>query len=377
MAQRARVEAIDIMRGLILVIMALDHVREFWSNAAVDPTDASKTTVALFATRWITHLCAPWFMLLSGASAAISLERRGHRGLSEFLLTRGLWLIFLELTIVNFIWKGPRYDPQFLRQMVLCALGGSMIVLAGLSWLPRWAILAFAVAMICGHDLFDQVEAKDLSHFAWLWQILHDGGGIGAEPGQGWSYYILYPLVPWIGVMALGYVAVPWIFARERPARTLVIIGSALLVAFVVIRGHNVYGDYVPRETFGDPVRDAMSFLAVSKYPPTLDYLLVTIGVGALVLALIHVLQRGRWLATFGRVPMFYYLAHLTLITMTFFAVHRIATGTWAQDYEHRWGFDLAIVYALWVAHIIVLFPLCRWFSGVKARRDDWWLSYL
>ena len=370
------------MRGVIMVVMALDHTRDYWSNAGFDPTDAKTTTVAYFFTRWITHLCAPWFMLLAGTGAALSLGRgRDKAGLTRFLVTRGLWLIVLELTVLNLVWKGAAFDPTFDRVMVLCALGASMIVLAGLVHLPRWAVLAFAVVLIAGHNALDKIEPAQLGSFAWLWNVLHVPGIIGAEPGKGASLFVLYPLVPWIAVMALGYWAGPWLtaLALERRARTFALIGVALLATFAIVRGIDVYGDPGPRETLPTVAQTAMSFLDVAKYPPSLDFLLVTIGAGLLVLAAIEATRSARpWrvIRTYGRVPMFYYLVHVALISGTYELVHRIDTGHWRIEGE-TWGYGLGVVYLIWIAYVVALYPLCRWFEGVKQRRRDWWLGYL
>jgi uncharacterized membrane protein len=375
----ARVTSFDIMRGVIMVVMALDHTRDYWSNAEFDPTDPSTTTAAYFVTRWITHLCAPWFMLLAGAGAALSLGRgRDKAAITRFLITRGVWLIALELTVVNFAWKITLYDPTFVRAMVLCALGGSMIALAALVHLPRWAIFTIALAIIVGHDALDGVAPEQLGSFAWLWKILHVPGVIGAQPHHGMSVFVLYPLLPWIGVMALGYASAPWLASLEprRRAKSLVVIGVALVGAFAIMRGLDIYGDPQPRETDGDTV---MAFFALSKYPPSLDFLLATIGVGALVLAGIEATVHWRpWqvFRTFGRVPMFYYLVHIPLITVSFELTHRIVAGAWRTENE-TWGFGLPVIYALWVGYVVALYPLCRWFERVKDRRRDWWLGYI
>jgi uncharacterized membrane protein len=381
--RRARIDSVDIMRGLIMVVMALDHVRDFWSNAAVDPTDPATSTPALFATRWITHLCAPWFMLLAGAGAYLSLGRdRSPSTLVRFLVTRGLWLIALELTIVNVFWKGLLFDPTFVRFMVLCALGGSMIALAAMVRLPKLVILAIAVVMIVGHDAFDDVSPDRFGSFAWLWELLHVPGIIGAEPHKGWSMFVLYPLIPWIGVMALGYVGGSWLESmRDDPhrARKLAIAGVVVLAVFAVVRALDIYGDpqpWVRFDTFGE---DAMSFLEVSKYPPSLDFVLATLGTGFVVLAAIDatvVARPWRVFRTFGRVPMFFYLVHIPLIATTSQLAYRIANGAWRSE-ESVWGFGLPGVYAIWIACIALLYLPCVWFAGVKARRRDWWLGYV
>jgi uncharacterized membrane protein len=265
--------------------------------------------------------------------------------------------------------------------MVLCALGSSMIVLAALVHLPRWSVLAFAIVLIVGHNAFDHVEPEQLGGFAWVWNLLHVPGIIGAKPHAGASMFVLYPLVPWIGVMALGYCAGPWLTSLpvERRARTFALLGVALLVVFVIVRGLDVYGDPSPRESLATTTQTVMSFLDVTKYPPSLDFMLVMTGAGLLVLALIEATRSAKlWHAirTFGRVPMFYYLVHIALISATYELAHRIATGHLRTEGE-EWGFGLGVVYLAWIGYVIALYPLCRWFEGVKQRRRDWWLGYL
>ena len=382
-SRRPRLDAVDIMRGLIIVVMAIDHVRDYWSNADFDPTDPAATTIGYFVTRWVTHLCAPWFMLLAGAGAYLSLgPDRDKRALVRFLLTRGLWLIVLELTVMNLAWKGHDFDPTFMRVLVLSALGGSMIALAGLVHLPRPAILAVAVVMIAGHDALDHIAPEQLGPMAWLWHLLHVPGLLGAQPHHGLSVFVLYPLVPWIGVMALGYCGGAWLDSlRDEPvrrARLFASTGVALLVAFAVLRAIDAYGDPSAWTSYPTTAQTVFAFLALSKYPPSLDYLLATIGLGLLVFAIIDRTSAARpWrvLRTFGRVPMWFYLLHIPLICISSQLVHRAVQGTWNRG--DAWGVGLPLLYLLWITYVAVLYLPCRWYAGVKARRHDWWLGYL
>ena len=365
------------MRGLIMVVMALDHVRDFWSSSTIDPTDASQTTPVLFATRWITHLCAPWFMLLAGAGAYLSHKPRG--ALARFLVSRGLWLIVLEFTIIKICWEGPEMTWTWYRLLVLWALGCSMIALAALQYLPRVAILAIAIAMIAGHNLLDHIRPDDLGAWSGAWKVIHVQAMVGAPPGEGWGGFVLYPLVPWIGVMALGYAIAP-IFERERRARLCAALGVALLVVFVIVRAIDRYGDLVPWTHQATATRTVMSFLDVAKYPPSLDYLLATIGLGLILLAALEHLRGpvADVLRTIGRVPLFYYVLHLLLISTTILVAFLIARGKWpSQDNVAGWGTGLPGVYAIWIATVAALYLPCRWFAGVKQRRRDWWLGYL
>jgi uncharacterized membrane protein len=242
-------------------------------------------------------------------------------------------------------------------------------------------VLVFALVLIAGHNAFDHVEPDQLGGLAWVWNVLHAPGIVGAKPHTGASLFVLYPLVPWIAVMALGYWAGPWVtsLAPERRARTFALMGIALLAAFAIVRGIDLYGDPSPWESLPTLTQTVMSFLDVTKYPPSLDFLLVTTGVGLLVLAAIEATRSARmWHAirTFGRVPMFYYVVHIALISATYELVHRGVTGHWRLESE-SWGFSLGVVYLVWIAYIVALYPLCRWFEGVKQRRRDWWLGYL
>lgn len=382
--KRERLTSVDMLRGLVIILMALDHTRDYFHARAwmLDPLDPAKTDVALFATRWVTHFCAPTFVLLAGMSAFL----QGHFGkskgdLARFLLTRGLWLIFLELVVINFGWNFS--IPGFGLQ-VIWALGLSMVALAGLIWLPRKLVLAIGVAIIAGHNLLDPVVPADLGAAAPLWIVLHEGGLTLT------AFFVVYPVLPWIGVMALGYGLGPILI--EQPAlrrRTLTILGLSMIAAFLVVRGINLYGDPQAWTARAEGLRTAFDFLNVRKYPPSLDYLMVTLGAG---LALLPVLERvrggfGDLLLVYGRAPLIFYIAHI-------FLIHALAMATGlALGFEPGifinvlvdpgpmakagWGFPLIGVYGVWLLVLALLYPLCRWWGGLKQRRHDWWLSYL
>lgn len=382
---RTRVESLDLLRGLVMIVMALDHTRDFLTSAHFDPTDATQTTPVLFATRWITHLCAPVFVLLAGAGARLSLGRGRSRGeLARYLLTRGLWLVILEVTLVHLAWMGPDYEPTHYRFLVISTLGFSMIALAGLIYLPMPVIIGFGVALVAGHDLLDSIDPSDLGSFAWLWNVLHVPGMIGSwAPGK-WALFVLYPLIPWIGVMALGYAFGALVERpalqddRGRRARLWLIAGGAMLVAFVAIRALDTYGDPAHWAHQATDARTVMAFLDVSKYPPSLDYLLATVGVAAIVLAGLEHLRGpiAAVLRTYGRVPLFFYLLHIPLIHLVSFPINGLINGVWSS-HDPGWGFGLPMVYAVWLGVVAALYLPCRWFGDVKARRRDWWLGYL
>lgn len=374
-----RVQSVDLLRGLVMIIMALDHVRDYFSQSHFDPTDLTQTTVALFATRWITHYCAPIFILLAGMSAWMAGRRRTRAELSRLLLTRGLWLILLEVTVVAFGWYFNFRFEHGAPLQVIWAIGVSMIVLAGLVWLPREAIAPIAIALIAGHNLLDPLDAQFAGQP--LWSLLH-------APHEFADLHLLvrYPVLPWIGVMAAGYTLGP---VLERPQsqrnHTLVSLGLGAIAAFVVLRIAGVYGDPSPWARFDDPGTTLLSFFRVTKYPPSLEYLLMTLGPGFIALVLLERLKGtlGRWLETFGKAPFFYYIVHLYLIH-GLAVLAGMATGFGAAAIAHRsgdlpsaYGFSLPVVYLVWLGVVIALYRPTRWFGEMKAKRKEWWWAYL
>jgi len=402
--RRERLDSIDLLRGIVMVIMMLDHTRDFVHNAALrfeDPTDLSTTNIFLFFTRWITHFCAPVFVFLAGTSAYLQLARgKSKAQLSRFLVTRGLWLIVLELTVVKLgISLNPDY--RFLGFLqVIWVIGVSMIVLAALIHLPKIVIAAFGLSMIALHNLTDsfrvtswrgpETPVPDLR--AKLWILLHqafEGFPILGFPSP--VVFVIYPLIPWIGVMATGYVfGTIYQLNAQRRRRWLLIIGGAATLLFVIIRAVNLYGDPSPWSRQDNFVFTALSFLNTSKYPPSLLFLLMTLGPAILFLALFEGrAKRGRvkeFFITFGRVPLFFYVlqwftAHLLSILLHA-AFGKPVSWLWKSPVDFFGptpgvGFNLGIVYLSWITGIALLYPLCKWFAGVKQRRRNWWLSYL
>ena len=377
---------LDVLRGLVIVLMVIDHVRYFLSSARFDPTDPAQTTAALFFTRWITHFCAPVFMLLAGAGTSLSLGRgRTKADVSRFLLTRGLWLLLLELTVARFGWQF-NLDYGFSSGLVFWALGWSMIALAALVRLPLPWLAALGVTMIAGHHLFDGIEAGDWGSLGWLWVILHQPGMLTVGPGV--QFFVLYPLIPWIGVMAAGYG-----FGRlatlppSQRDRIYLALGAALTVGFVLLRLGNWYGDPAPWTPQESRWRTALSFLNTTKYPASLLFLLMTLGPA---IALLPALERMRGpfaeiLLTIGRVPLFFWLLHVPLIHLVALAFSLARYGEiipWLvrnppTPLPPGYGYGLGVVYAVTLGVVAALYPLCRWFAGVKRRRRDPWLSYL
>jgi uncharacterized membrane protein len=388
-ATKGRLESIDILRGVAMVFMALDHVRDFFSGAAYDPTVLEHTTPALFMTRWVTNFCAPAFIFLAGTSVFLSSSRgKSKPELSRFLLTRGIWLIILEVTVLRFAMVFS-FDYSFVNFTVLWAIGWSMIALAGLIYLPTWAVAAFGIAMIAGHNLLDGIQVTAPPWARVLWTTLH-GPPRSYLTRVGVRAHILYPLIPWIGVMATGYVF-GRLYSFQRPYRrkVLMVLGLMLTAAFVVVRTLNVYGDPDPWKVQSTPLYTLLSFLNVSKYPPSLQFLLVTLGPCFVALSL---LDRD-WgpggltdvLLTFGRVPLFFFLVHWATAHALAVVVARInhQPSAWLFqvppfDMPPEYGYGLPMVYLMWAVVVVGLYPACRWFADLKKRRRDLvWLSYL
>ena len=371
----ARIASIDILRGLVMALMALDHTRDFFGSGSFNPRDVADP--ALFLTRWITHFCAPTFILLSGLSAYLYGRGRSTGDLSRFLFTRGLWLILIEFTLINFAWS---FDPATFQSFgagVIFVIGASMVVLAALIWLPRWAIAAVAFAMIVGHNLLDGLRAEDLGAAAPLWRVLHDPGRIYL--GETVRFYVLYTLVPWAGVMAAGYLLGPMITLDPETRRRRVFqLGAAITYGFVLLRATNFYGDPEPWSMQATPLATVLSFLNTEKYPPSLVFLMMTLGPALMLLAALEY-ARGRLadlLTMFGRVPFFYYVVHLYLIHALAVAAAFAMTGVLVTN-RPTVGFSLAHIYLVWLLVLVMLYPLCRWFAGLKSRRSGWWWSYL
>jgi len=368
----------------VMVLMVLDHARDYLTDARFLPTDLEHTTPALFATRWITHFCAPVFVFLAGTSAFLSGSRRGGKvELARFLASRGLWLVLLEVTVVNAAWAfNLRFESGVILQ-VIWAIGASMLALAALVFLPARAVGAIGVAMILGHNLLDGVAPESLGAFATPFAFLHVSG---LREVFGAPFFVLYPLVPWIGVMSAGY-AFGALYRVEaaRRQRWLVGLGFALIWLFVVLRGAGGYGDPRPFAIEATPTLTLLSFLNVTKYPPSLAYCAMTLGPALLALAAFEG-SRGaaaRFFVTLGRVPLFFYVLHIVLVhalTVGIGVAQGYPAADFLRDFGHRpdaFGFGLPVVYAAWLAVVALLYPACCWFAGVKGRSRSAWLSYL
>ncbi|ADE15982.1 conserved hypothetical protein [Nitrosococcus halophilus Nc 4] len=377
-----RLISIDLLRGWVMVIMALDHVRDHFTNAHFDPTDLSQTNAALFFTRWITHFCAPVFFFLAGVSAFLSTTRgRTRTELAFYLFTRGLWLMLLEITLVGFAWTF-NFSHGEIGLAVIWALGGAMVVLAGLVYLPRWAIAAFGLVLVAGHNLFDGLEAEGI--WKGIWAILHSREAIPITANL--SLDPFYPLIPWIGVMAVGYAFGP-LLLQERPQRQrqMLVLGALLTGLFIVLRAVNGYGDSHPWSIQQSRLFTLLSFLDTTKYPPSLLYLLMTLGPAIAALALLEKVSGAwtRFFIVFGQVPLFFYLLHLYLIHLLALGVGYLSgyniqaflTPFWL--FPKDYGFGLPLIYLLWIGLIFALYPVCIGYRQLKINRRHWLLSYL
>jgi len=397
-----RIYSVDFLRGVVMMIMLLDHTRDFVHAGSLmsDPTDPATTTIPLFFTRWITHYCAPTFVFLSGVSIYLQkLKGKSNSELSIFLLTRGLWLIFLEFTVVRtgFVFN---FDYSFFGMMqVIWVIGASMVIMAALIYLPVRVVGVIGVAMIALHNLADHIQVPpgtafeanpppDLSQV--IWMLLHQSGLLPLSQMSG--IFIAYPLIPWIGVMAAGY-ALGTIYTWEAAPRRkwLFALGIGSTILFLALRFINVYGDLVPWSAQASPAFTFLSFLNTTKYPPSLLFLLMTLGPAMIVLAATDAIDgKALWqriAIVYGRVPMFYYIVHIFVahgfgVLLNYLAGHDVSYlfvnfPQNAQAAPPGYGFGLPVTYAAWVAGLLILFPLCRWYGNFKQRNKHWLLSYL
>jgi uncharacterized membrane protein len=381
---RTRIESIDTVRGAIMVIMALDHTRDFFGFPGDNPTNLAQASAALFMTRWITNICAPVFFLLTGTGAYLALRKKSKRELSRFLFTRGLWLIFLEQVVMRgFGWQF-NFDYHLSMLVVLWALAWAMIFLSVLVYLPTVAVTAIGIVIIAGHNLLDSIRSANP-----LWSILHSPNFLVNTPQH--VVFVTYPLIPWVGFTAAGYgLGQIYSWPPERRKAFLLRLGIILTAAFFLLRGINIYGDPSRWSHQKSALFTALSFLNTTKYPPSLLFLLMTLGPA---LVFLWVVDSGTplWLRparTIGKVPLFYFLLHVPIIHVLAIIICYLRYGQVHWMFESPglgqfpvtpppgWGYSLPIVYLIWIFVVIVLYPLCVWFAGLKQRRHDAWLSY-
>lgn len=390
-----RIESIDILRGIVMVLMALDHVRDYFHFTAntEDPLNLATTTPFLFFTRWITHFCAPVFVFLSGTSIYLQSLRKTKKELSAFLIKRGLWLIFVEIFIISLAWTfNPLYNNIPLQ--VIWAIGISMLILGLLIKYSFNLIFAIGLAIVCTHNLLDFQEASKDYAGGVLMNFIHAARFTPFSFAPNHQFIIAYPFLPWTGLMMLGFCCGKFFtpqFSVEKRGQILTRIGLGLILFFVVIRFVNVYGDPYPWKIQANMFDTFLAFISVHKYPPSLMYMCITIGPALIALAYLEKIQNSFTynIQVFGRVAFFYYVLHIYLIHLIsaigyFVKGHSFQEGlNVAQKFPFYFtssndGFGLGVVYAVWLMVIILLFPLCKWYNNYKSNhREKWWLSYL
>lgn len=390
-SRRSRVESIDMLRGLVMVIMALDHVRDYFHADAFlfEPTDPTMSNLPLFFTRFITHFCAPVFIFLAGTSAFFVGRRKSSAELSKWLVKRGLWLILLEVTVLKFFWAFTLNYSVVIFQ-VIWVIGACMILLAALLHLPKKLGIGLGVLIVVGHNALDSIVPVGNDWQATLWTLLHVRNVITYEH---FTWVLAYPIIPWVGVILLGYHFGRWYTPNIEPSarlRNLRVLGWSLTLGFFALRATDLYGNLWGWEVMSTWQSTVMSFMDVTKYPPSLLYLMITLGPSFLLLSYAeHPLMRWeKLLVVIGRVPMFFYLIHVAWI-------HALAVvGVVLQGYPasnmiiqvfvvrepqlQGYGYSLWVVYVVWAFVVVSLYPLMRFWNDYKSRNKHiWWLSYL
>lgn len=386
--KKERFEALDVLRGLTMVIMALDHARDFFALGFVliAPEDIELTNMEVFLTRWITHFAAPTFIFLAGVGLFFASGRRSKYELATLAFTRGIWLIFLELTLVGFFWS---FSSDFIYQPktgVLFAIGVCMIAMSALVYLPKWAIGFVAVFMLLGHNALDGVLVESFGSYAWVWNLLHVPGSIYLGD---FELRVIYPFVPWIGVMAFGYLFGPVTkMPRIERKQVFMLSGISLLILGIALRYWNIYGDSTLWSIQESLELSVISFLNFTKYPPSLVYLSIFLGIAMVMMSLLD-RPLGRWshpLRDFGQAPFFFYILHIPILHLAgvILALFAFGDADWLigiqlgpTPAEYSYGSELAPTYVAWISVVVLLYIPSRWFAQLKARRKDWWLSYL
>lgn len=393
---RPRLATIDILRGFVMVIMPLDHTREFFTNVTANPLDPQQTTVFLFFTRWITFLCAPVFVFLAGTSIFLQQQRKSKPELARFLLTRGLWLIIVELTLVHLVFYfNWQWNVQLLE--VIWAIGASMIAMAALLRLGARGNAIIGALIVCGHNDFDSITPAAFGKLAPLWMLLHVPGFLTGPPTKPPIVLVAYPVLPWLGVMALGY-AFGAILQRspEQQQRFAFRTGSIFLAAFALLRFSNLYGDPSKWHSRGTALKTSFDFFAITKYPPSLLFVLATLGISALVFFVIEKAEAANRFATarsvlqvYGRVPLFFFLLHIALVHLFALGLSAATGGNWRwwisefpqgsvlAGIPPGYGYGLGVIWSIWLLVVVLCYPICKWYARVKAASRNPLLSYL
>ncbi|WP_027138864.1 DUF1624 domain-containing protein [Gaetbulibacter saemankumensis] len=392
LVKSSRIESIDILRGIVMVIMALDHVRDFFHYGSFtgDPTNLETTTPILFFTRFITHYCAPVFVFLAGTSAFLYGVKKPKQELFKFLFSRGIWLILLEIVLNNLLWKFDIYYSRVILQ-VIWAIGFSMFSLSFLIYLPKKILLLVGILIVFGHNALDSITAEGNTFTSIIWYALHQPNMVTISPE--YSVGIFYPVLPWIGVMILGY-NFGYLYKSDydssRRTKWLLLLGFGATVLFFIVRGINRYGDLVPWSVQRNFTYTILSFFNVTKYPPSLAYVLITLGPSILLLYGLEKIKNNitNFFLVFGRVPLFYYFLHIFVIHISAILGLIITGGNWrimildknafSNGQLLDYGYSLPTVYLIWVVTITILyFPTKKYMTYKAKNRDKWWLSYL
>ena len=392
LAFKNRIGSIDLLRGIIMVIMALDHVRDFFHTQAFveDPLALGTTSPWLYFTRWITHFCAPNFVFLAGVSAFLIGLRKNKKELSVFLIKRGFWLILVEIFIISLV---VTFDPLYhvFVLQVIWAIGASMVILGLVVRLPYKWIFIIGASLVLFHNLLDYPEQARNYHVGFFWNMMHSShnGPSGATSGHG--LLVIYPLIPWPGIMMLGYCAGKLFtpdFGVVRRRKWLLGLGGSMIAMFFILRLVNGYGDPQAWASQSDATHTFFSFMNVQKYPPSLMFFCATVGPALIALALLEGVKNKvtDFFTVFGRVPFFYYVVHFfvmhLLVIVIFFAQGYgtkdiIPNGSPFLFRPLHFGFGLVGVYIIWVGLILFLYPICKWFNKYKSTHSQWWLSYV
>ena len=391
MTTTRRISSVDLLRGFVMIIMALDHTRDFFHiNAQTDnPLNLATTTPVLYFTRWITHLCAPTFVFLSGVSAYLQAARKSKKELSIFLITRGLWLILMELTIINFAFTFDIHFTTYTLE-VIWAIGISMVILGLVIWLPFEVILVLGLVIVLGHNSLDFYESKQTGQLSAGYNLVHRVGF--HQLGGGFRLLILYPFLAWSGLMMLGY-CLGKVLRNDNAAyrkKFLVITGFSVIALFIINRFINVYGDPVPWSSQKNGLYTFLSFMNATKYPPSLDFICMTIGPSLLLLSWWDNIQNAftRIVSVYGRVPFFYFVVHFFILHFTTMIIYFLRGHTYAEGMADEniitkfvkpgEGFSLGVVYLIWIALVILMYPLCKTYDRYKTNnKEKKWLSYL
>ncbi len=381
-----RINSIDFTRGLVMVIMALDHIRDLLHTTALtqNPTDLNTTTAGIFATRWITHLCAPTFVFLSGISAYLVFKRDNDLAKTKnYLRTRGLWLILLEFTLINFaLWTDLHF--RMLVMQVIFAIGTGFILLSFLLKVPSRTLAIAGLIIIFGHNLLQGVNFEGNNAAQFLWAFFFRLQIFPITPN--FTFGVLYPLIPWWSILVTGFAAGKvFELPIEKRKKVWLQIGLAALTLFIILRFINIYGNPVPWSTQKTPLFTFLSFINVNKQPPSLLYDLVMLGIMSIILSLADGVKNRitDFFATYGKVPLFYYLAHWYIIHPLMFAMVFLQGFTWA-DLEFGpfkfgrpasgAGVELPVIYLIWLGVVLLLYPLCKWYARYKAAHPEKWL---